>query len=195
MKSIKLSGKPREITKKSMLKAMRREGQIPCVLYGHNVENLHFSVEQRDLLQILNTPNSYIVELEIEGKIQLAVFHSAQYHPVTDEPLHIDFLSVTETKPVVISVPVVITGNSEGVRQGGKLILTTRKVKISAPIDKLPDDITVDISNLNIGKSIFAGDINIDGVQVITPASTIICTVKMTRAAIGAAAAAAAAKK
>jgi large subunit ribosomal protein L25 len=95
----------------------------------------------------------------------------------------------------VISVPVVITGNSEGVRQGGKLILTTRKVKISAPIDKLPDDITVDISNLNIGKSIFAGDINIDGVQVITPASTIICTVKMTRAAIGAAAAAAAAKK
>ncbi|MEA4867358.1 MAG: 50S ribosomal protein L25 [Bacteroidia bacterium] len=193
MKSIKLSGKTREITKKSMLKAMRREGQIPCVLYGHNVENLHFSVEERELLQILNTPNSYIVELDVDGKTHKAVFHSAQYHPVTDEPLHIDFLSVTETKPVVISVPVVITGNSEGVRQGGKLILTTRKVKISAPIDKLPDDITVDISNLNIGKSIFAGDINIDGVQVITPASTIICTVKMTRAAIGAAAAAAAA--
>ena len=195
MKTITLKGNPREITKKGDLKAMRREGVVPCVLYGPDVENLHFSVTERDLQLILNTPNSYIIELDVDGKTHKAFYHTAHFHPVTDEPLHVDFLAVSEKRPVVISVPVVITGNSEGVRQGGKLMLSTRKVKISASLDKLPDNIVVDITTLKIGKSIFAGDINIDGVQVVTPKTTIICTVKMTRAAIGAAAAAAAAKK
>lgn len=195
MKTITLKGNPREITKKGDLKAMRREGVVPCVLYGPDVENLHFSVTERDLQLILNTPNSYIIELDVDGKTHKAVYHTAHFHPVTDEPLHVDFLAVSEKRPVVISVPVVITGNSEGVRQGGKLMLSTRKVKISASLDKLPDNIVVDITTLKIGKSIFAGDINIDGVQVVTPKTTIICTVKMTRAAIGAAAAAAAAAK
>ncbi len=194
MKTISLKGNPREITKKSETKAMRRGNQIPCVLYGQGVQNVHFSVYDRDLLQIMNTPNSYIIELNIEGKVYNAVYHAAQFHPVTDEPLHVDFLAVNEVKPVVISVPVMVTGNSEGVRQGGKLILNTRKLKISAKMSDLPDNITVDITNLAIGKSIAAGDIKIDNVQVLTPRTTIICAVKMTRAAIGAAAAAAAGK-
>ncbi len=195
MKTISLKGNPREITKKSATKAMRRNNQIPCVLYGQETQNVHFSVYDRDLLQILNTPNSYIIELNIEDKVYKAVYHAAQFHPVTDEPLHIDFLAVSENRPVVINVPVLVTGNSEGVRQGGKLILNTRKLKISANINDLPDNITVDISNLAIGKSIAAGDVKLDNVQILTPKTTIICAVKMTRAAIGAAAAAAAASK
>lgn len=193
MKTISLKGQSREITKKSALNEMRRNGLVPCVLYGQNVENLHFSLTARDLLQILNTPNSYIIDLDIEGKVYKSVFHSAQFHPLTDEPIHLDFLSVSEERPVVINIPVVITGNSEGVRQGGKLMLTTRKIKVSALLKDLPDNVVVNISTLNIGKSIFAGDINVEGVQILTPKSAIICTVKMTRAAIGAAAAAAAA--
>ncbi len=193
MKTISLVGNSREITKKSALKAMRKEGSIPCVLYGQGVENIHFSLGDRDLMKILNTPNSYIVNLEIEGKAHKAVYHSAQFHPLSDEPIHVDFLSVSEDKPVVIDVPIVITGNSEGVRQGGKLMVSTRKVKVSAMLDKLPDSISVDISNLMIGKSIYAEDINVEGVQILTPPGKILCTVKMTRAAIGAAAAAAAA--
>lgn len=193
MKTISLKGNSREITKKSAIKAMRKEGLVPCVLYGQGMDNIHFSLTERDLQKILNTPNSYIIDLEIDGKEFKSVFHDVQYHPVTDEPLHVDFLAVSETKPVSISVPVVIQGNSEGVRQGGKLMLSTRKIKISASLDKLPDNIPVDVTDLKIGKSIFAGDINIDGVQVLTSKSAIICTVKMTRAAIGAAAAAAAA--
>lgn len=173
---------------------MRRGNQIPCVLYGQGVQNVHFSVYDRDLLQITNTPNSYIIELNIDGKVYNAVYHTAQFHPVTDEPLHVDFLAVNETKPVVISVPVLVTGNSEGVRQGGKLILNARKLKISAKMSDLPDSISVDVTNLAIGKSIAAGDVKIDNVQILTPKTTIICAVKMTRAAIGAAAAAAAGK-
>ncbi|MHC1780699.1 MAG: 50S ribosomal protein L25 [Bacteroidales bacterium] len=194
MKTISLKGNPREITRKSETKAMRRGNQIPCVIYGQGVQNVHFSVYDRDLLQIMNTPNAYIIELNIEGKVYNAVYHAAQFHPVTDEPLHVDFLAVNETKPVVISVPVIVTGNSEGVRQGGKLILNTRKLKISAKMSDLPDSITVDVTNLSIGKSISAGDVKVDNVQILTPKTTIICAVKMTRAAIGAAAAAAAGK-
>jgi len=194
MKTISLKGNPREITRKSETKAMRRGNQIPCVLYGQGVQNVHFSVYDRDLLQITNTPNSYIIELNIEGKVYNAVYHTAQFHPVTDEPLHVDFLAVNETKPVVINVPVLVTGNSEGVRQGGKLILNARKLKISAKMSDLPDSISVDVTNLAIGKSIAAGDVKIDNVQILTPKTTIICAVKMTRAAIGAAAAAAAGK-
>jgi len=102
----------------------------------------------------------------------------------------VDFLSVTETKPVSINVPIVITGNSEGVREGGKLILTTRKLKISADLKNLPDTITVDITGLKMGKTIVAGDLKYDNIQILTPKTTIICAVKLTRAAIGAAAAA-----
>ena len=194
MKTISLKGISREITKKSAIKALRKSGMVPCVLYGQNSENIHFSVEHKALLTVLNTPNSYIIHLDIDGKLHKAVYHIAQFHPVTDDPIHIDFLAVSEDKPVVISVPVVVKGSSEGVRQGGKLILTTRKVRISAMINDLPDNIVVDISNLLIGKSIVAGDISIDKVQILTPKSAIICSVKMTRAAIGAAAAAAAAE-
>ena len=194
MKTISLKGISREITKKSALKALRKSGMVPCVLYGQNAENIHFSVDHKALLTILNTPNSYIVNLDIDGKPCQAVYHMAQFHPLTDEPIHMDFLAVSNDKPVVISVPVVITGNSEGVRQGGKLMLTTRKIRISAMINDLPDNIVVDISHLTIGKSVVAGDIDLDKVQILTPKSTIVCSVKMTRAAIGAAAAAAAAE-
>ncbi len=191
MKTFKLQGKPREVSNKQATKVLRRNFDVPCVLYGNGIEkNILFSVNAKELQQISHTPNSYIVELEVAGKSYLSVFHAAQYHPLTDEPLHVDFLSVTETKPVSINVPIVITGNSEGVREGGKLILTTRKLKISADLKNLPDTITVDITGLKMGKTIVAGDLKYDNIQILTPKTTIICAVKLTRAAIGAAAAA-----
>ena len=107
--------------------------------------------------------------------------------------MHIDFFSITADKPVVINIPIVIKGNSEGVRQGGKLIVSTRKLKVSAMLDKLPDTLEVDITNLKLGKTIVAGELSYDNIQILTPKAAIICAVKMTRAALGAAAAAAAA--
>ncbi|MDD2491420.1 MAG: 50S ribosomal protein L25/general stress protein Ctc [Bacteroidales bacterium] len=194
MKTIQLTGLARTISNKQAVKTLRREERVPCVLYGENIkENVIFSIDKKELGQIIYTPNSYIVELDVDGKKYLATFHSAQYHPVTDEPLHIDFLSIVEGKPVSINIPVVLQGNSEGVKQGGKLMQTTRKLKVSAMLDKLPDSLPVDITNLKLGKTIVAGELSYEGIQILTPKSAIICAVKMTRAAIGAAAAAAAA--
>ena len=196
MKTIKLTGIAREISNKQAVKTLRREERVPCVLYGEGVENnVIFSVDKKELGQIIYTPNAYIIELEIDGKNYLATFHMSQYHPVTDEPLHVDFLAIAKGKPVTISVPVAIVGNSEGVRQGGKLMQSTRKLKISAQLEDLPDTLPVDITNLKLGKTIVAGDLQYDKIQILTAKSTIICAVKMTRAAIGAAAAAAAANK
>jgi len=196
MKTIKLTGITREISNKQAVKTLRREERVPCILYGEGVENnVIFSVDKKELGQIIYTPNAYIIELEIDGKNYLATFHMSQYHPVTDEPLHVDFLAIAKGKPVTISVPVAIVGNSEGVRQGGKLMQSTRKLKISAQLEDLPDTLPVDITNLKLGKTIVAGDLQYDKIQILTAKSTIICAVKMTRAAIGAAAAAAAANK
>ena len=196
MKTIQLEGFARKVSNKQAVKTLRREERVPCVLYGENIkENILFSIDKKELGQIIYTPNSYIIELNIDGKKYLATFHSSQYHPVTDEPLHVDFLAIAEGKPVTINVPVVLSGNSDGVKQGGKLMQSTRKLKISAMIDKLPDTLNVDITNLKLGKTIVAGELSYDGVQILSPKSSIICAVKMTRAAIGAAAAAAAANK
>lgn len=191
METLKIKGTLREIGNKQSLKQLRKSGEVPCVLYGHNTPNVNFSVNAKDLKKITHTPKSYIINIEIGGKEYICVFHDAQYHPVTDETLHVDFLTVSSAKPVVIEVPVVITGNSEGVKQGGKLLVSSRKLKISAPLDKLPDELAVDITNLRLGKTIVAGDLSFEGVQIVSPKSTIVCAVKMTRAALGAAAAAA----
>lgn len=196
MKTIQLDGLVRKVSNKQAVKTLRREERVPCVLYGESIkENILFSVDKKELGQIIYTPNAYIIELNIEGKKYLATFHNSQYHPVTDEPVHVDFLSISEGKPVTINVPVVLKGNSDGVKQGGKLMQSTRKIKVSATIDKLPDVLEVDITNLKLGKTIVAGELSYEGIQILTPKSTIICAVKMTRAAIGAAAAAAAASK
>ncbi len=191
MKTFQLAGKARELSNKQAVKTLRREAGVPCILYGEGIkENVVFSVDKKELGQIIYTPFAYIIELNIDGKKYLATFHDVQYHPVTDEPLHVDFLAVSKDKPVSIAVPIEITGTSDGVRQGGKLQQTTRKLKISANLNDLPDSIVVDITDLKLGKTIVAGDVKYDNIQILTSKNTIICSVKMTRAAIGAAAAA-----
>lgn len=186
MKQLDLNGKARTIGRKADVKSVRKEERVPCVLYGQGIENVCFSIDEKDLKAITHTPYSYIINLDIDGKKQLALFHAIQYHPVTDRPLHVDFLAVDPSKPVTVSVPVVITGNSEGVKQGGKLNVAVRKLKISGMADILPDEITVDITPLGIGKHISAGDIKIDGVTMVTPKQTLICSIRNTRNAAAA---------
>lgn len=195
MQVLKITGKARKIGNKQDLKQLRREEQVPCIIYGQNVENVNFSIDAKELKAITHTPKSYIIEVEVEGKSYSCVYHAAQFHPVSEETLHVDFLAISEDKPVVIDVPLTITGNSEGVKQGGKLMVSSRKLKVSAPLSNLPDELPVDITNLQLGKTVVAGDLSYEGIQIVSPKSTIVCAVKMTRAALGAAAAAAAAKK
>ena len=194
METIKIKGSKRSDFGKKESKKLRSEGMVPCVIYG-NGETVHFSVNEKDFKPLIFTPKSYLVEFDIDGQKEVGVMREIQYHPVKDNILHVDFYHVIPGKPIVIDIPVKLTGNSEGVRQGGKLILSKRKVRVSATMDNLPDELIVDVTSLGLGKSIFVGDLSYDNVTILTPATTAICAVKMTRAARGAAAAAAAEAK
>ena len=183
MKHIELKGQVREAGNKAAVKAVRRAGHVPCNIYGLGMENVLFTIDAQDLKTITHTPNSYIIDLELnDGKKFFAVLHEVQYHPVTDEALHVDFLAVCEDKPVTIEVPVIVTGHSEGVKMGGKLLVSSRKLRVSAMMDKLPDVLEIDSTHLMIGKQIVAGDLNYDGVTIVSPRATIICSVRPTRA-------------
>ena len=183
MKHIELKGQIREAGNKAAVKAVRRAGQVPCNIYGLGIENILFTVDAQDLKAITHTPNSYIIDLELSnGTKMYAVLHEVQYHPVTDEALHVDFLTVSEEKPVTIEVPVKVVGHSEGVKMGGKLLVSSRKLRVSAMMNNLPDVLEVDSTNLKIGKQIVAGDLNYEGVTIVSPKATIICSVRPTRA-------------
>ncbi len=183
MKHIELKGQVREAGNKAAVKAVRRAGLVPCNIYGLGIENVLFTIDAQDLKEITHTPNSYIVDLELNnGTKMYAVLHEVQYHPVTDEALHVDFLAVSEEKPVTIEVPVKVVGHSEGVKMGGKLLVSSRKLRVSAMMNNLPDVLEVDSTHLMIGKQIVAGDLNFEGVTIVSPKATIICSVRPTRA-------------
>ncbi|HIT47918.1 MAG TPA: 50S ribosomal protein L25 [Candidatus Coprenecus stercoripullorum] len=186
MKHIILNGKTRAKGKKSDVKAIRKNGDVPCVLYGMGMDNVLFTVPAKELKQLTHTPNSYIVDLDVDGTKYLAVMHELQFHPVTDATIHADFLAISADKPVVIDVPLNIFGSCEGVKQGGKLLIEARKLKVSGLPDALPDVLDVDITNLKLGKQITAGDLSYEGVTIVSPKSTGVCTVKHTRAAAAA---------
>ena len=183
MKHIELNGQIREAGNKAAVKAVRRAGQVPCNIYGLGMENILFSVEAQDLKTITHNPNSFIIDLKLnDGRGGYAVLHEVQYHPVTDEALHVDFLFVSEEKPVTIEGPVKVVGHSEGVKMGGKLLVSSRKLRVSAMMNNLPDVLEVDSTHLMIGKQIVAGDLNYEGVSIVSPKATIICSVRPTRA-------------
>lgn len=185
MKTITLVGQTKTAVGKKSAQRLRKNGEVPCILYG-NGENVTFTVTDEALQPIVYTPNSFIVELDIDGKKENCVMREIQFHPVSDDILHIDFYRVDPSKPVTIDVPVRIVGSSDGVKQGGKMQQLTRKVKVSALAKDLPDFITVDITTLGLGKSIMVGEISAENCTILTPKTTVICAVKMTRAAMGA---------
>ena len=182
MKHFELNGKVREVGNKAVIKAIRKQGLVPCNLYGPGLENVLFTVTERDLMGITHTPASFIIDIKLDnGKAYTAVVHELQDHPVKDNCLHADFLAVTEDKPIVIKVPVVVSGHPVGVQRGGKFVLVSREVRISALMNDLPDTLNINVTKLDIEKRIVAGDIKLENVTVVTPKSTIICAVKSTR--------------
>ena len=182
MQHFELKGQIREVGNKAVVKAYRKQGVVPCNLYGLGMENILFTVDEKDLKGLTDTPKSYIVDLTLDnGKRFNAVLHELQFHPVSDRCLHVDFLAVNEEKPIAIKVPVLISGHSIGVQQGGKFTQNSRFIRISALMKDLPDDVTVDISSLGLDKKIKAGDLKFDKISVISDKDTIICGVKSTR--------------
>ena len=187
MKHLTISGSKRTTGRKADVREIRKEGKVPCVVYGNGVENTSFSVDEKALKALTDTPYCHIVDLDVDGQKFTALLHAVQYHPVSDRALHADFLAVDGKKPVTVEVPVIITGNSAGVKAGGKLQVSRRKLKICGILENLPDDLTVDVTPLAIGKHITAGDLKFDNISIVNPKATIIVSCLSTRNAVAAA--------
>ena len=153
MKTIEIKGQIRKETGKKATKKLRKQKEVPCVLYGGE-KNVHFSAHKNMFNNLIYTPSTYIVKLDVNGTKYDAVMKDAQFHPVTDEIIHIDFLQIFEDKKVVVNIPVQLHGFAEGVQAGGKLHILKRKIKVKAFHKDLPDQFDIDIENLELGKSI-----------------------------------------
>jgi len=185
MKTVLLSGSPRENVGKKDAKKLRKEGLIPCVVYGGK-EQFFFFVKEKDLTKIVHSSEVYVIELDIAGSKKTATIKDLQFHPVKDIPLHADFLEVVDGKPVVVSLPVSIVGTSPGVLRGGKLQKKLRRLTVKGLINNIPDKITVDISPLDIGNSIRVRDIQIENLTLLDQESSVVVGVQTARGAVAA---------
>lgn len=193
MKTFELKGAVRTDLGKKATKADRATESVPCVLYGIG-GNVHFTATSSDLRKLIYTPEVFIVELNIDGKKTKSIMKALQFHPVTDNVLHIDFFQVTEDKAVVIELPVKLEGLAEGVKAGGKLSLEMRKLKLKGLYTQFPENIVINVSELGLGKSIQVGKVSVENLEILNNKNSVVAQVKLTRAARGAAAAAAASK-
>tara|TARA_B100000287_G_C20607198_1_gene770540 strand:- start:597 stop:1244 length:648 start_codon:yes stop_codon:yes gene_type:complete len=184
MKSVSINGIARVNLGKSFAKQLRKEDNVPCVIYGGSMEPVHFYAHTNELRKIIYTPNVYLIDIAIGDDKMRAVMGDIQFHPVTDKILHIDFLRVFEDKKVRINIPVSIHGNSIGVRNGGRLTQNMRRILIEALSDHLPETIEIDISKLKIGQSIRVVDMELENVTFLNNANDVIVAVKTARTAI-----------
>lgn len=189
MKTFDLKGEIRDDFGRKAARTYRSEGLIPCVVYGgHSEENGNFVVKSGDVRNLIYTPEVFLVNLDLNGKKIQAILQDIQFHPVKDTILHIDFLHVFPDVPVVIEVPVRLEGLAAGVKAGGKLSLDIRKLKVKALSDKLPEELVVNVEDLELGKSIQVGQLNFEGLEILNAKNAVVCRVQLTRAARGAAA-------
>ena len=187
MKEISISGQKRENLGKKASKALRKEGFVPCNLYGEKKDDkglpiaLAFTSSFSELRKLIYTPHIYVVRINIDGTDHTAVLKEIQSHPVTDAPLHVDFYEVNEEKPITIGIPVKLVGLAQGVRDGGRMNLSIRKINVTAPYQIIPEHLDVDVKNLRIGKSIKVGQLSYEGLDIATSKDVVVCSVKMTR--------------
>jgi large subunit ribosomal protein L25 len=182
MQSIELQGQLRTAIGKSESKLNRVSGSIPCVLYGGK-ENIHFTVDEIAFSKVYITPIVYVVNLSIDGKSYKAIIKNIQFHPVTDKVLHVDFYEILDNKPFSIKLPVNIVGVSEGVKQGGKLQVKMRKIKVKGLLKDLPDVLEIDITKLGIGQSIKMESLQFTNLVIEEPKSAVVCSLNLTRSA------------
>ncbi|WP_428223788.1 50S ribosomal protein L25/general stress protein Ctc [Flavobacterium sp.] len=195
MKSITIKGSERESVGKVSTKALRNAGMVPCVLYGGD-QPVHFAAEDKAFKNLVYTPNAHTVVIELEnGKTFNAVLQDIQFHPISDKILHIDFYQLFENKEVTMEIPVKIVGNSKGVMAGGVLRLNQRKLKVKALPANLPDFIETDISALEMGNKLYITKLQNDAYKFLHPDNTVVCQVRISRAAMKAAQEAAKAEK
>ena len=196
MKEINVAGQKRTALGKKASKQLRKEGLVPCNLYGEATQDgkpvaLAFAIPMANLRKVVYTPHVYVIALDIDGERHTAILKELQFDPVTDAVIHVDFLEVNDTKPITIGIPVKLVGLAQGVRDGGRMNLSIRKINVTAPYQQIPEHLDVDVTALKIGKSIKVGELSYEGLEIATSKEVIVCSIKMTRHAAAAAAAAA----
>ncbi|HUI32402.1 MAG: 50S ribosomal protein L25/general stress protein Ctc [Dysgonamonadaceae bacterium] len=182
MKTFELKGEIREDFGKKASAGLRSKGLIPCVVYGgKDTENINFTVKSGDVLKLIYTPEVFLINLMIGEKEMKAVLKEVQFHPVKEQILHMDFLQVFDDVPVVVEIPVNLEGLAAGVKAGGKLYLDIRKLRSRALYKHLPDKLTIDVTNLVLGKSIQVGDLDFENIELLNPKDAVVCRVQTTR--------------
>lgn len=193
MKEIDVKGQKRSETGKKASKLLRKEGLVPCNLYGEakdesgNPKAISFAASTKELRKIVYTPHIYVINLTIDGESHTAVLKELQFHPVTDALLHVDFYEINDQKPITIGIPVKLTGLAQGVRDGGRMNLSIRKINVTAKYQDIPEHLDVDVTSLQIGKSIKVGDLHYEGLELATSKDVVVCSIKATRKSIASA--------
>lgn len=193
MKEINVIGQTRKETGKKASKELRKEGLIPCNLYGElkdengKPQAVSFTVPMNELRKIVYTPHIYVINLVIDGVNHTSIMKELQFHPVTDALLHIDFYEVNDQKPITIGIPVKLTGLAQGVRDGGRMNLSVRKLNVTAKYQDIPEHLDIDVTALKIGKSIKVGDLHFYGLELATSKDVVVCSIKATRKSAAAA--------
>ena len=193
MKEIEVKGQKRTDLGKKAAKAMRKENLIPCNLYGEAKnadgapEAMSIACPMSELRKIVYTPHIYVIKLVIDGEERTAILKELQFHPVTDALLHVDFYEVNDQKPITIGIPVKLNGLAQGVRDGGRMNLSIRKINVTAKYQDIPEHLDIDVTSLTIGKSIKVGDLHYEGLEMATSKNVLVCSIKATRKSIAAA--------
>ena len=187
MKEINVSGQKRSDLGKKASKLLRKEGLVPCNLYGEKKgengapEAFSFAAPMSELRKIVYTPHIYVIKLIIDGEEHTAVLKELQFHPVTDALLHVDFYEVNDQKPITIGIPVKLCGLAQGVRDGGRMNLSIRKIAVTAPYQQIPEHLDIDVTTLKLGKSMKVSELSFEGLEIATGKDVVVCSIKSTR--------------
>ncbi len=184
MKTFEIKGRLRKDVGKKSSRKIRNDGNVPCVMYGGE-ELVHFSVPELSFKDVVYTPNVYLIKLDIDGRTFETLLQDIQFHPVSDHIIHVDFKQISFDKEVATYLPIKLVGESVGIKQGGKLRLKRRKLKVRALPGNLPDFIEIDITNIDIGESIKIGEVVIDNLELLDPHRSMIVAVASSRIAKG----------
>lgn len=181
MKAVKITGKLREEVGTKGAKQLRREGMVPCVIYGKEKENVHFYTHKNNFNNLLYTAEAHLVEIDVDGKVYRTVIRDAQFHPVTDNINHVDFYEFTKGEPITMLIPIRLIGNAKGVRNGGRLKVNMRKLPIKASEEHMPGLLELNIENLKIGGVLRASDIASPDFEIMEDAHRTIVMVQTAR--------------
>jgi len=183
MKTLAISVKERLNVGKTNTRALRNQGNVPCVLYGGE-KQVTFYAHENDFRKLVYTPDTFVVDLDVDGKNTKAIMQDIQFHPVSEKILHIDFLEVFDDKPITVSLPVNLSGVAIGVKNGGNLMFRRPKIITKGLLSNLPEAINIDIEHLKIGMFIYIKDVVIEGAEFLAPPNSVVVGVKTARAAI-----------